>query len=68
MILSFSLLDMYEQMGPDFVHDYKSILSSGGSVRPRELLMRYGIDIAGEEFYDRAFHKIEKIVEEFERV
>ena len=66
MILSFALMDRYEKQGSEFIDDYKAILRSGWSQRPRDLLLRYGIDIAGEEFYDAAFRRIEKVVGEFE--
>jgi oligoendopeptidase F len=33
------------------VEDYKNILRSGGAERPRDLLHKYGIDIASTEFY-----------------
>jgi oligoendopeptidase F len=64
-ILTFALYENI-QMGEISVEDYKNILRSGGSERPRELLLRYGIDIESREFYQSALRTIEKMVEEFE--
>ncbi len=48
------------------VEDYKDILRAGGSERPRDLLGRYGIDIASPEFYRAGLAEVEHMVEEFE--
>lgn len=48
------------------VEDYKNILRAGGSERPRDLLARYGIDIASSAFYRSGLREVEKMVEEFE--
>lgn len=50
------------------VEDYKDILRAGGSERPRDLLGRYGIDIASPEFYRAGLAEVEHMVEEFERL
>lgn len=50
------------------VEDYKDILRAGGSERPRDLLSRYGIDIASPEFYQSGIREVEKMVEEFEEL
>ncbi len=64
-ILTFALYDRY-RADPTFVEDYKDILRAGGSQRPRELLMRYGLDITAKEFYAQAMRQVERMVEEFE--
>ena len=48
--------------------DYKDILRAGGSERPRDLLARYGIDIASPEFYQAWLREVEKMVDEFEKM
>jgi oligoendopeptidase F len=50
------------------VEDYKDILRAGGSERPRDLLGRYGIDIASPEFYRAGLAEVEHMVEEFEKL
>lgn len=50
------------------VEDYKDILRAGGSERPRDLLGRYGIDIASPEFYRAGLAEVEHMVEEFENL
>lgn len=50
------------------VEDYKDILRAGGSERPRDLLGRYGIDIAAPEFYRAGLAEVEHMVEEFEKL
>jgi oligoendopeptidase F len=49
-IMVFALYARY-QTDPAFKEDYKDILRSGGSERPRDILGRYGIDIASPDFY-----------------
>lgn len=63
-ILSFSLYQMYKNAEDksEFVKMYKNILKSGGSVKPKELLLRYGIDIESEEFYNTSFELIEELI------
>lgn len=48
------------------VEEYKDILRSGWSERPRDLLSRYGIDIASPDFYRAGIAEVEHMVEEFE--
>lgn len=50
------------------VEDYKDILRSGGSERPRDLLNNYGIDIASPDFYRAGLAEVEHMVEEFEKL
>jgi oligoendopeptidase F len=67
-LLVFALYARYRELGKPFVKDYKSILESGGSIRPRELLARYGFDITKPEFYRLGLGILEKKVEEFEKL
>jgi len=66
-LLTFALYNKV-QSGELSVEDYKNILRAGGSERPRDLLSRYGIDIASSEFYRAGLAEVEKMVEEFENL
>ncbi len=65
-ILVFALLDRYRREGASFIPEYKSILASGGSKRPKELLMEHGFDIGSPEFYRSAFRSIGAMLDEYE--
>jgi oligoendopeptidase F len=64
-LLTFALYNKV-QAGELSVEDYKNILRAGGSERPRDLLGRYGINIASSDFYQAGIREVEKMVEEFE--
>ena len=66
-IMVFALYARYKA-DPAFKEDYKDILRSGGSERPRDLLARYAIDIASPEFYQSGLREVERMVEEFENL
>ncbi len=66
-LLTFALYNKV-QSGELSKEDYKDILRSGGSERPRDLLNRYGIDIASTDFYQSGLREVEKMVEEFEKL
>ncbi len=66
-LLTFALYNKV-QSGELTKEDYKDILRAGGSERPRDILNRYGIDIASPEFYRAGIAEVEKMVEEFERL
>lgn len=67
-LLTFALYNKVHTEKTLSVEDYKDILRAGGSERPRDLLARYGIDIASPEFYQAGLAEVEKMVEEFERL
>lgn len=63
-ILAFSLYDKFLNDNSDeFINMYKDILSSGGTTKPYDLLMKHGIDINGDKFYNDAFSYLEKLIE-----
>lgn len=66
-LLTFALYNKV-QSGELSVEDYKDILRAGGSERPRDLLNKYGIDIASTDFYQSGLREVEKMVEEFEKL
>ncbi len=65
-LLTFSLYNKVHTEKTLSVEDYKDILRAWGSERPRDLLGRYGIDIASPEFYQAGIREVERMVEEFE--
>lgn len=67
-LLTFALYNKVHSEKTLSVEDYKDILRAGGSERPRDLLGRYGIDIASPDFYRAGLAEVEKMVEEFERL
>lgn len=64
-LLTFALYNKVQD-GSLSVEDYKNILRAWGSERPRDLLGKYGIDIASPEFYRAGLREVEEMVEEFE--
>ena len=66
-LLTFALYNKV-QSGELSKEDYKDILRAGGSERPRDILGRYGIDIASPEFYRAGLAEVERMVEEFEKL
>ena len=67
-ILTFSLYEQYKQKWKAFIQDYKNILKSWGSTPPKELLLRYGIDISKKEFYENAFKQIKNMLDKLEKL
>jgi oligoendopeptidase F len=67
-LLTFALYNKVHTEKTLSVEDYKDILRAGGSERPRDLLNRYGIDIASPDFYRAGLAEVEKMVEEFENL
>ncbi len=65
-LLTFALYNKVHTEKTLSVEDYKDILRAWGSERPRDLLGRYGIDIAAPEFYQAGIREVERMVEEFE--
>lgn len=67
-LLTFALYNKVHHEKSLSVEDYKDILRAWGSERPRDLLGRYGINIASPEFYRAGLAEVEKMVEEFEKL
>ena len=65
-LLTFSLYNKVHTEKTLSVEDYKDILRAWGAERPRDLLGRYGIDIASPDFYQAGISEVERMVEEFE--
>ena len=54
-LLALSLFQRFKKEGNDFVPSYIEILSAGGSEKPEELLLEYGIDIMSKKFWQDGF-------------
>lgn len=69
-LLSLSLIQVYRktQDKEEFIRMYKNILKSGGSKRPRELMLDSGIDIASIEFYEDALSEIREMTQTIENI
>ena len=59
---------LYFEENKEFLNEFKEILKSGGSVRPKELLLKYGVDISKEEFYKNGLELIKEKVERFKKI
>ena len=54
-LLVLSLYQQFKKEGNNFIPKYLSILSSGGSRKPEDLLQENGIDITKESFWQKGF-------------
>ena len=54
-LLALSLFQRFKKEGNDFVPAYIEILSAGGSEKPENLLLEYGIDIMSKKFWQDGF-------------
>lgn len=63
-LLVMSLYQQFKNEGKEFIPNYLSILSAGGSKKPEDLLLNSGIDISKEDFWQRGFDLVsDKITE-----
>lgn len=67
-LLSLSLFEQYKRNGRSFVATYEKILSAGGSQKPEDLLLRHGIDISSEKFWQVGFDYIENQVTRLSKI
>jgi oligoendopeptidase F len=64
-LLVLSLYRQYKLEGrSSFVPKYFKILSAGGSRKPEELLMKAGIDISREEFWQQGFDYVQEMIQQ----
>ncbi len=63
-LLSLSLFQQYKKEGRGFEKTYVEILAAGGSKKPEDLLMEYGIDIGAAKFWQDGFDYIRSQVKE----
>ncbi len=62
--LVIALYQKYLEIGKSFTKKYLSLLESGGSLSPNELLSKVGIDISKSDFWKEAFNFIHSLVKE----
>ncbi|ABS60736.1 M3 family oligoendopeptidase [Fervidobacterium nodosum] len=62
--LVIALYQKYLEEGKSFTKKYLSLLESGGSLSPNELLSKVGIDISRSDFWEKAFDFIDSLVKE----
>ncbi|MGE0793293.1 MAG: M3 family metallopeptidase, partial [Candidatus Woesearchaeota archaeon] len=65
-LLVLALFKLYEKDKESFVTKYTNILSQGGDEDVSEILIKSGIDISNQEFWESAFNKIEDYLTELE--
>lgn len=65
-LLVLALYGLYKQSDKtEFIKNYTSFLSAGGSQSPKELIKKFGFDIEDEHFWKLGIREIENILEEF---
>jgi oligoendopeptidase F len=65
-LLVLSLYQMAKKEGPSFASKYVELLKLGGSLTPKELMARVGVDLQSREFWSGGFAALEGLVAEFE--
>jgi len=66
-LLVFGLFSRYMAGGAPFAEKYLELLRLGGSLSPRDLMARVGIEIRDPEFWRSGMRVLEDMVAEFER-
>ncbi len=67
-LLAFGLYGLYKREGSAFVPKLKRILSSGGTMAPKELLAEVGFDITDTEFWEIGFKQAEEFLNNLEKI
>ena len=67
-LLALALYSRYLREGAAFVPNYLELLAAGGSVRPAELLKRYGYDLSDPAFWQSGYDYLAGKVEELRRL
>lgn len=65
-LLVLALYEMYKEQGETFVPKIMNMLSKGGSLSPIEITREIGVDITSEEFWQKGFEVIKKMIKELE--
>jgi oligoendopeptidase F len=65
-LLVSSLYQAYKIEGASFIPKYKNFLAAGGSKLPQEAVDIFGYDLQKENFWDKGFVPIERLIEELE--
>ncbi|WP_458743606.1 M3 family oligoendopeptidase [Candidatus Nitrosocosmicus sp. T] len=67
-LLVMSLYQQFKNEGREFIPNYISILSAGGSKKPEDLLLSSGIDISKEDFWQRGFDLVSDKINELKDI
>ncbi len=67
-LLVLALYGLYKKESPNFMENYITFLSSGGSKSPKELIAIFGLDIEDESFWQIGMDEIKKLLEEFKKI
>lgn len=67
-LLVMALYSMYRREGAAFVPKYLELLEAGGSLAPKELLGKVGIDISDPDFWQGGMNVVAGLIEDFERL
>jgi oligoendopeptidase F len=67
-LLVLALYSMYREQGESFVPKFISLLETGGSCSPEELLSRVGINIKTPEFWRGGMKVMEQLIADFEKL
>lgn len=65
-LLTLSLYQKAQSMGPDFAQKYIEVLELGGAKTPHELMAILDVDLRSREFWIGGFQAIDRLVTEFE--
>lgn len=65
-LLTLSLYQKAQNMGPDFAEKYIEVLELGGARTPHELMAILDVDLRSREFWIGGFQAIDRLVTEFE--
>lgn len=65
-LLVLSLYEKYKQGMPDFVENYKKLLSFGGVKTPAEALRVFGFDLESRDFWQNGFNVLKGLLEQLE--
>jgi oligoendopeptidase F len=64
----YALYQIYKKEGKDFVPKFRKILSSGGSLSPKDLGKIIGLDITKPDFWQLGIKQYEEFVNELEKL
>ncbi|MCX6140817.1 MAG: M3 family oligoendopeptidase [Candidatus Kapabacteria bacterium] len=67
-LLVLALYEIYKKDPADFTPKYMTLLASGGSKSPKDLLEPFGIDINDPSFWNTGLNFIERFITEAERL
>ena len=67
-LLVFALYELYQQEGAPFAEKYITLLESGGSDWPQQLLAKLGVNLDDKAFWKRGLSTIELLIAQAENL